>query len=543
MTSQLSQTLNRIYTSKKLPWVIISIGIALRLIRYLYNPSLYFDESDIAIDIIRTPFSEIILPSPDYAKTYPYLFIMLIKLLTHIFGNSEYVLRFFPLLSGIASLFLFYHVAKHFIDGKAMIIALGLFAVLDPLVFESSNLKPYSSDIFFTLLIYTLGLYIQSRSLNIPRIILFGVSGACIVWFSNPSVFVLAAWGACLWTFSLSKKEWSKSWKLFIVYSVWVISFITNYFLYLRNIQMSFNVSMKKLLLMENAYMPFPPKSLADIKWYIDLFFSLFNYPVGMTLFGISVLAFLIGCSSMYSKKKINFFLLISPLLVTFLAAALHEYIFRGRFILFFLPSILLIIAEGAEYIRSKTIGSSKIIAVIFLSLLFFHPLTTSAYRIIKPFYYEQIRPVLKYVKNNWQKGDVLYVHYFAQYPFDYYSKYYPQPYKFDESEYIIGIAPRGWYRHWRKKDVSTYYGPEVPIEQSSFEIFKIYENDLDQLKGKKRVWVLFTRYTPKDGIVEEKFFIYHLDTIGTRLDFYGSSGVSDVYLYDLSDIPSNKRN
>jgi len=153
------------------------------------------------------------------------------------------------------------------------------------------------------------------------------------------------------------------------------------------------------------------------------------------------------------------------------------------------------------------------------------------------------MRPVLKHVKGNWEKGDILYVHYFAQYPFEYYSKYYPNPYTFDESEYIIGIAPRGWYRIWRKMDVSKYYGPEVSVEQSTMEIFRIYARDLDQLKGHRRVWVLFTRYTPKDGIVEEKFITYHLEKIGKKLDFYGSSGVSSVYLYDLSEKPAEIRN
>ena len=170
------------------------------------------------------------------------------------------------------------------------------------------------------------------------------------------------------------------------------------------------------------------------------------------------------------------------------------------------------------------------------MSLLFFHPLLNSASRIIKPFYLEDIKPVLKFIKDNWQKGDVLYIHYFAQYPFDYYSKYYPKPYTFDESEYIIGIAPRGWYRHHNKTEVFKYYGPETPIKQSSIDMFKIYAKDLDQLKGKKRAWVLFTRYTPKDGIIEEKFFIYHLETMGKQLDFYGRSGVSAVYLFDLSN-------
>jgi len=39
-----------------------------------------------------------------------------------------------------------------------------------------------------------------------------------------------------------------------------------------------------------------------------------------------------------------------------------------------------------------------------------------------------------------------------------------------------------------------------------------------------------------KNGIDEEKFFVYNLETIGKQLDFFGRSGTSAVYLYDLSD-------
>lgn len=292
---------------------------------------------------------------------------------------------------------------------------------------------------------------------------------------------------------------------------------------------------MKEMLsVMENAYMPVPPRSLADIKWFVDLFFGIFNNPLAMTLTGISVLAFIVGCVSAYSQNKKGFFFLISPVVFAFLAAAFHEYIFKGRFIFFLLPLFILIIADGAEYIRSRTAQGPKVIGMIFISLLLFYPLLTSVYRIGKPYYYENIKPVLKYVKDHWQEGDVLYVHYFAQYPFLYYSQYHPDSYTFKEDDYVIGIAPRGWYRHWRKKEVFKYYDPDSPIEQSSIEIFKIYAKDLDQLKGRKRVWVLFTMAVPKDGILEEKFFVYHLETIGNQLDSFGNPGVSSVYLYDL---------
>ena len=541
MGNQAFQKLSQLYNSNKLFWIIISIGIIFRIVRYLYNPSLWFDESDIAIDIIRRPIFELFYPSPDYNQAYPFGFLILIKIATQVFGNSEYALRLFPLLFGIISLFLFYRVAKYYIRPEAVPLALGLFAILDPLIFESSNLKPYSGDIFYTLLIYLLAAYIHSRKLNLPRIVLFGVCGAIILWFSNPSVFVLTGMGVCLAVLSLRNKEWSKTWKLSIAYLIWVLSFIVNYFSYIQKLQASFRMNVKELLaVMEHATMPIPPKSISDIKWFIDLFFEIFNYPVGMTLTGISALAFLVGCIFIYKQSKIKFIMLTSPVVITFIAAALHQYPFKSRFIFFLVPLILLFIAEGTEYIRSRTIQNSKVIGIIFISLLLFHPLSLSAYRIIRPFYYEDIKPILNHIKENWQEGDILYVHYYAQYPFEYYSKYYPEPYRFKEGKYIIGIAPRGWYRHWRKQEVLKYYDSKAPIKQSSVEIFKIYTKDLGRLKGNKRVWILFTGTIPKDGVTEEKFFTYHLETIGKRLDTFGRPGVSAVYLYDLSEQVSN---
>ena len=294
-------------------------------------------------------------------------------------------------------------------------------------------------------------------------------------------------------------------------------------------------MNMKMMLERENAYMPVPPTSVADIKYFIKLIVEIFTYPVDIAFAGIALFAFIIGCVSMYSNKRKRFFILLSPIIAAFLAGALHQYPFRGRFILFLLPFILMIVAEGAEYIRSKTMQNSRIIGVLFVVFLLFQPLTRSMYKVMYPFSYDNLRPVLKYIKDNWQSGDILYVHYVAEYPFIYYSEYYPEPYSFNKDDCIIGIAPRGYYRHWRKQEVSKYYGPEVPIEQSLLEKFKIYANDLDQLKGHERVWILFTSVIPRDVTTQEIFFIYHLESIGKKIDFFESSQKSAAYLYDLS--------
>ena len=534
MNNILSQRLSQLYNSKKLPWIIIGVGMALRLARYIHNPSLWFDEADIAIDIINTPISELIHPSLDYNRAYPFLFMLSIKLLTIFFGNSEYVLRLFPLLAGVASLFLFFRVTKHFLARDAMIIALGLFAIMDSLVFQSSNLKPYSGDVFFALLILTLITYVQYKKQDTLYIILLGMCGAIAVWFSTPVLFVLAGVGSCLLVSSLMEKKRNQTTKLIIIYSLWLFSFAANYFYYLRPLKISFGLDMNVMLTREKALMPIPPASIADLKWFMDLFFDVFNNPLAMTLTGLAATAFIVGLVVMYTRQRNMFFMIISPLILTFLAGAAHQYPFRGRFIFPLLPFILLVIAEGAEYIRAKTIQNGKVVGITFLLLLFLHPFTTSAYRIKKPFYWEDIKPVMHYVKDNWQQGDITYVHYFAQYSFEYYSKYYPEPYSFSEDEYIVGIAPRKWYRHWRKQEVSRYY-PVDPVTQTTADIFKAYRKDLNKLKGNKRVWAIFVESISTDRINEEKYFMQHLEASGRKLDSYGEPGVSSVYLYDLN--------
>ena len=335
--------------------------------------------------------------------------------------------------------------------------------------------------------------------------------------------------------FSISKKEWLRVWKLSITFSICFFSFIANYIFYIQNLTKNFGMDMKSMLMASNAYMPVPPRSVSDIKWFIDLFFGIFDNPVGIAFTGIASLAFIIGCISMYSCRKKSFFIITSPLMLTFLAGVLHQYALKDRLMLFLLPSILLLIAEGAEHIRTRTMHSSRVIGILFIVLLFFQPLATATTRVIRPFDKDDVRSVMKYVKDNWQSGDVLYIHYYAQYPFLYYSEYHPEPYSFNKDEYIIGIAPRGWYRHWRRQYVSKYYAPDEPIKQTPIDIFKIYANDLTQLKGHKRVWVLFAAAIPKGGMIEEKFFIYSLASIGKQIDSFGRYKKGTVYLYDLS--------
>ena len=536
VSSGVSQKLSQISNSNKLPWIIIFIGVALRLIRYLHNTPLWFDETVYAVDIINRSLTEFIHPSPYYPQTCPLNFLIFSKLAVQTFGNSEYALRLVPFVFGIASLLLFYKVAKDILSPKAVPVALALFAVLDPLIYYSAELKAYSGDVAFTLLILAVTPYL-TKKLNMQYLFLFAIAGAVAISFSNPSVFVLAGVGIGLLLSCVKIKDWARLRSLLIVFIIWGLSFIVIYLVYTRTMSadLAKSIGIETAFKMEQFIIPFPPKSLVDVKWYIDTFFDTFIfqdptiYVKKVTLSGLMAFAFLVGSVAMFNEKREKFYVLIFPVLFVLLATALHLFPFKGRHILFLIPMFLLIISEGTEYIRVRISKNSAMMGAILIGLLLVYPVSWAAYHVKKPLIRSEIRPVLNYIESNWQEGDIIYVHFFAQYELEYYLKYHPDPFDFKNNQYIIGIGPRGWYKLWRKNKVpERYKGLE---DQSKDDLKKEYINDMNQLIGRKRVWILFT-----GDISMESFFLSHLDSIGGRLDSFGHSGLGLTYLYDFSN-------
>ena len=536
MFSMSYQKLSQLYKADSFPWVIIGIGIALRLIRYLYNPTLWSDEAVVAEDIINRTFIEFLQPSLDWSSKHPPGFLMLEKFVTIIFGNSEYSFRLIPLLSGCISLYLIYRLAQTYLKHAAVPIAIGLLALADPLIFQSSNIKPYSGDLAAGLVLLMAATHLRSVQVTALYIFLFGLMGAAMIWFSNTSVFVMAGVGLSLVIFYLRRKDWMALIKVSVIFSMWAISFVVYYYTFVLNLIKNTGFNLDQIVQFEKAVIPFPPTSLADIKLLMDTFFEMFTFPVGLTFNGLAAMGFLVGCIAMYRSRKEDLFIILSPVLITFAAAILNKYAFTGRLIIFLVPFIVLIIAEGTDYVREKLSVHSSAAGAVILCVLFIYPLSWGAYHAKNPSSHEELRPILSYLEENWRDGDILYVHYYAQYPFTYYAKYHPERYDFAGDDYVIGIAPRGWYRTWRKQDVIKYYGSHDTSIQTNEEILQEYVKDMNRLRGQERVWFLFTSTLQKDGLSEEKYFKYHLLSIGRQEDFFGKTGVAAVYLFDLSN-------
>jgi len=491
------------FTSPKSPWIIVGIGAILRVLQFLHNRSLTEGEAPLAMNIVHRSYSELI-QALDYIQPAPVGFSIIEKLFVEIFGNNEFALRLFPLIAGLVSLFLFLKLAKISISQKALPIALILFAVGDHLIYFSSEVKQYSSDVMITLLIILMACYILFKKINNIYLILFGLIGAISIWFSHPAIFTFFAASLVLLLSMIQMRQWENLVWLFICILITITSLTFNYFMSLA--PLSKNIDLLEGF--QRSFMPLSLNFLVVMKWLGYVFLRMFKSPLGLSIYELflAVLSFFIGSILMFYKKRKKFLILILPIVLTLIASSFKKYPFEGRLLLFITPAMILIIAEGINFVGEKASQGSKIIGLSLVSILLIQPIILAGYHVIKSRAPEELKSVMGYLKEHRQQGDIICLYHATAKAFRYYSE--KSGFTKNDSVVIIPEALNQWTN---------------------------YFNALAEFKGNRRAWILFSHIVTSHGVDEEKLFLSYLDIIGTRLEVFKASGAS-IYLYDLRD-------
>jgi hypothetical protein len=484
----------------------LGLGVIARLVQYLLNRSLWLDEAQLALNLTHRSYAGLLQPL-DYHQGAPVGFLLLEKVALRSLGGSEYALRFVPLVAGFVSLFLFYKVAKESIRPNAVPIAIGLFAISPSLIYYSSEVKQYSTDVAIALAIYSIALVGKPSEWSNSRIAALGVVGAAAVWISHPSVFVLAGIGATAASVFLVRKQWDRLARLSLLACMWLTSLGISYWFFLRGLTRDRDL----LNYWADNFMPLPPKSVSDLKWFVDSFFGFFGQTVSLQLVGLAALTFVTGAAYMYSRDRMKMAFLFVPALLTLVASSLHKYPFGGRLALFLVPGALLVIAEGAKRIQIVTSRNAAVVGYTLIALLFLDPSMYLIHHFAKPHSLvprsgimlpEEIKPVLAYVRAHEQNGDVVYLNTGSQPAYQYYAELYG----IRENNLVLGTA----------------VGDDA----------KDYVSDFEPLRG-RRTWIVVS-HASGGGAIQVKHFEFYLGMIGKRMEQFTAPGTG-VYLYDLS--------
>lgn len=548
---------------------LIAVGFSLRLFQYFQNRSLWLDEIYLSSSLVKMNFMELAAQPLDYEQKAPIGYLFLSRLSVICFGRGEMALRFFPLLSSFLALGLFIPVTRFFLrSGPAAVIAIGILALSPPLIYHSVEAKQYSTELLGT--VVSLYLYtVFCKKLGYSRLVIWGLSGGLILWFSFSSIFVLAGIASGVSCYNLIRRKWQAFFLCLIPFSIWMLSFIANYLLFTSR-----HADSEWLLLWFKYRGGFMPGDFAGATgWLTMKLFSLTNFPLGLSWFFlpkkyddhflillISRMAFvplffmIVGLVYSFRKALAFFLILILPLSFHLLTTALGIYPFFERLTVYLSPLLILLIAIGAEgflkwlepsddvaghhyrtnmklipnlerlYSRNKL---SLLVIILLLTGPLMHSLKdvafTESFGRIKHWHQ---RELYNYLSENYKKGDAVYIYWNALVPYRYYSRLYN--YKF--------TAVQGKDNRFRCTSLSAYK--------------KKLEEDIRTLRsGYRRVWVVKGDFLEiKIGEIDNQPLWYYYNreanlemrakvfgSLGKQIDLYKTKENISLELYEVN--------
>ena len=489
-------------------WLIITLGSILRMRQYLSYRSLSGDEASLAVNIVSRSFEGLTEPL-GFHQAAPVGFLYIEKLLMILLGNADYILRLFPLISGILAVYLIHRIGlDHF--GTVGIFALSMFALNSWQVYYTSELKQYGSDVMVTLLLVYLSIRCLKEEPQGRDFIWLGVMGVITIWVSHVAIFILAGTGLALVLEKyVQKRRIPFAWLAGLA-AAWLVSFGIDYLVALQDSAANryFQTFWSK------AFLPLPPWS--DIPWLVNIYYKFVLVTLNGTDTGmdhmILILGF-IGGLSLLARRPGMAIIVISPFIMTLIASAWQKYPLSHRFMLFLVPLTLLLMAEGIGRIYSLLAKWQKHAALVLCGipvvLMLLLPAQNAIGGFKSPSTASEIKPVMKYIEENRKQGDVIYVHYRSVSAFTYYAPFYHL-----ESENII----TGVDRQDPKKAISRF------------------REDVKSLNGNDRVWFVISEVVECGDCVGDpsQFFIDYVDENGVMIDNVLSVN-SGAYLYDLN--------
>ncbi len=398
--------------------VLIGIGIVLRVAQYLANRSYWLDESALAGNIRLKTFLGLFGPLTS-TQLAPPGFLAIEWVACRILGDNPFSLRLLPLVGGIASLFLFRRLAEKLLRPGAVAIAVALFAFCDDLIYFSSELKQYSTDVAIGLVCTLEGLETASRPSSRSQMTRLAIVGGVAVWFSHTAAFVIAGVGTVLFLRALllsaagsrlsapSQQAASESLAP-STYSLQPIAWLIPVgMLWAASVAAVREVSWRQLggrhrfdmwAFWNFAFPQWPFTSIDQVFWPIHRGLYLLVNPLDYYwplnprfMIILPTILLLGGCASLVRRTPTGFALLTSPAAFALLATYLGLFPFHGRLVLFLVPAILLAIAEGAGW-ASEAVGDRWFRAVLVGSLLLF-PVLGDLYHVAVPRFREGINP------------------------------------------------------------------------------------------------------------------------------------------------------
>ena len=335
-------------------------------------------------------------------------------------GGQEWGLRFLSFAFGVGTLLTIWLLARRLTSRPASLLALAMVAVSPVMVYYSKELKQYSGDAFFAVLVFYLAERLRSSHgrRGWAALALTGVLG---LGFSHPLVFSLPVAGLILW-----RKLPAARTRLALLGGLWLLAFGAYYFLFFRH---DVDPELVSYWVKDYPDLSGPGRFFL---WLGPALYRYFWYFLGEwgVFWGPPLLV--AGAYALWRTgggRALAYWGL--PILLALGAAALHCYPFMGnyggnRLMLFTAPLLYLVLAAGACLVLSylwqgwRRWLAAGLTAALIISLNPWENFRENLHPLMNR---EEIRPLVAHLQQELQPRDEVYVYYFAQWPFAYYYR------------------------------------------------------------------------------------------------------------------------
>jgi len=316
--------------------------------------SLWLDEAMLAFSFSTRNIWNLTSEVFEWDQIAPVGWLYINKIISSIFGNSEFTLRSFSVFSYSATLFLLYLISKKYLHLRLSALCPAYVASMSFALQYSIMFKPYISDGLFVML--SILAYLYYVKVN-GRIVYLGIVWAILLWFSNPVCFVAGGIILSEITFAFVQcvgrglKKNNFRLKIFLVEikpwvlagMILVISFVFYYFYWLRPV--AIGAPMQDFWKGQNF--PLFPKSADDLSKIRSMkseIFSHFSYLSPIMILGLcSTLVF-----GIFEKNRLIVGLYLGLLLMLF-ASYINMFPVEDRMWYYFYPLASLLFFIGID--------------------------------------------------------------------------------------------------------------------------------------------------------------------------------------------------
>jgi len=422
--------------------LILAVGVCLR-VGGLGERDLWTDEAWVAQAVAQEDWLAVFQQgNAEMGNHTPPLYLLTVWAVRQVGGESEAVLRLTSLMCGLGVLGLTAWLAWRLLTPGAALTASLAAALSIRLVYFSKELKPYAADAGFAVLALALTERLLGNQGRRGWLALF-LAMAAGLGYSHALIFTLPVAAAVLWWRLPAARR-----RCLVTFAGLAVVFLGYYLMFYRS------QVRPELVLYWQDYFPDLAGPGAFLQWLGLAWQRYLRYFIGDRWWWVGLGFVLLGLGSLLTgRQPRTVWYFLGPLGVSLAAACLHRYPFMAgaggmRLMLFSAPLGYIVLGAGLAALLSfrplARLGWLRPLAAAGL-VIWLNPYNVWTENLHPQANREEIQPLVRYLEAHRRPEDLVYVYYFAIYPFRYYYQGPREPVIWGQScqEQCLALPPR----------------------------------------------------------------------------------------------------